>query len=263
MRPARSWHPLALLALLGSAACATVAVGPADAPAPDGLRADAGESLGIDAGDARGSADVAPAMPPADVLYADRSASLDVARPTPRDGGAGCGGLAAACTSSANCCSGVCGVEGYCMPPPSLPCSADPDCPARMICQPCNHTCVFRPGGACDLSASCPCDYYCSANACQPTGTTPAAECVFDGDCPNNQFCNRVVFQCQHWMSLVPGSALPCARNTDCPVGEICTDALAPASCAGVNAVVCRTQSDCPPMLNACSASHVCIQVGC
>jgi hypothetical protein len=180
------------------------------------------------------------ASPDAFVAH-DGQASITDAMPTD----AFCLGLGASCRSAPDCCSGICSTDGFCHAPVAHTCAVDGDCPSGLICQTCNHSCIFAPGGACDLSASCPCDYYCSSSLCTPIGTTPPAMCVRNADCPIGRFCNRAVFACQVPMVMATGTGYPCNANADCGVGEMCSNATSAGSCVAIGVTECHTDSDC------------------
>jgi hypothetical protein len=186
-----------------------------------------------------------------DAFVARRDAYVD------RDGAA-CAPLDAPCRLDVDCCSNACSLDGVCHAPPAHPCNADSDCTAGQICQTCNQTCIFPPGGACDLSAPCPCDYYCSSSLCLAIGDTPPAMCVSGTDCPINRFCNRAVFQCQVPMIVAIGSSASCTANADCSVGEMCSDTDGTRKCVGVGVTPCRTDADCGDPQNPSCAENQC-----
>jgi len=195
------------------------------------------------------------------VVYDDAFAAPDApyAPDAPR---AACAALDAPCRVAADCCSQSCSLDGVCHAPPVHACSVDTDCGTGQHCQTCNHSCVYPPGGACDTSAPCPCDYFCTSNLCRPIGDTQPAMCLADTDCPINEFCNRAVFQCQVPMIMVPGSSRSCTTNADCGVGEMCSDANVDRTCMAVGVTECRTDADCSDPENPTCTENQCFHRG-
>jgi hypothetical protein len=120
-----------------------------------------------------------------------------------------CGGgvpVGGACTTSAECVTGLC-QDGICQEPGGLPgCAADSDCPSGEVCGV----------GACQVVPSClpvcRSDSDCLVDqACDQAGHCAARPCP-DGACPPG-------FMCQ----ATPGGAqcqrLPCITDNDCPDG--------------------------------------------
>lgn len=123
------------------------------------------------------------------------------------NGPSGAGTNGGACTTEADCRSGVCYGSGIC----GDLCGSTADCPNGNICAPVNYSvCVVDVGFACllwqpNFVKAC----VQSTHGADPNGTACAD---MNGSNCRDGFCNNATNQCTG----------VCSRNADCPTGMVC-----------------------------------------
>jgi hypothetical protein len=128
----------------------------------------------------------------------------------------------------------------------TMSCQHDGDCPSSMICQTCTSFCVFAPNTACNTSAPCPCGFSCRAQSCTTNLGVATPACVYDRDCPVDEFCNRAKYQCQFPMQLSATVGGTCTTNAECGEGSVCTTANTPHLCVENLTHECFADDECP-----------------
>ena len=125
-------------------------------------------------------------------------------------------------------------------------CSKDSDCPSPTICQVCNGACVYVPDTACDLQYACPCGYSCRSGTCQSDLGQAQPACVYDRDCPVDQYCSRATYTCESPMTIGAGTGATCTANSQCASGEICSSWNGtPDQCVQNTTHQCLSDSEC------------------
>jgi len=126
------------------------------------------------------------------------------------------------------------------------PCTKDSDCASPTICQVCNGKCVYAPDTTCDLEFACPCGYSCRAGSCQSDLGQPQPACVYDRDCPVDQYCSRATYACEYPMTIGQASGVTCTANAQCADGEICSSWNgSPDQCVQNTTHQCLNDSEC------------------
>jgi hypothetical protein len=136
-------------------------------------------------------------------------------------------------------------------------CSQDTDCATGTICQICNNTCVYPPQQHCSLDMPCPCGWSCRSSVCLSNLGAQAPSCVYNKDCPVDQYCNRALYVCEYPMYATGPGTTKCTTNADCGIDQVCSTAQTPATCADNQTHDCFTKADCQSY-EQCAPNHQC-----
>jgi len=205
----------------------------------EGGAGDGGLDMSVD--DLTAGGDDLTGTPPADLT------GLDLTMVIPSTDG-GCTPLTMACTTSAQCCSGVCGSNNTCVPgmcqPDGATCTKATDC-CKLNCAP-NGTCspamCIADNAACTAGGAPCCSTKCVNGSCMPLNTCKTA----GNPCPNgnSDCCSKI---CTGGFCASPSQISYCTQAGDICFhdAECCT-----AVCVGATATTAGT---CAQLTLTCS----------